>query len=422
MIIWKGHGILILVFGVIGSLVAGMAVSALFFATHWTWMARLMICAPFWGAAAAIWTYAKTMGKPTEQTLLDPTTRMPVIIRSSHSLFFIPPVPWAVIAAVMAVGMSFSALIMPASTFEDKGTSSSGPGSSAFDAANRLITSDKGKEAYGNTPDAEKLAAEFAELVKLGRKMGVQAATKSTFSLSKGKFLTYCRVNPDSCAFMVHVPDLRKFSQDAKDLIAYIAWATAMDAARSLDPQPKHIAVGIRGAFLYDTVTVGNIVAEDVDAEDGVEKRHTDSSPEKNLAAFFEAPAATATMPRLKTAEEVAQVERPKAVNPNNPAPTPEIKAPPVQEKKIPVPENSAPPSVTATPPPPAAPAAPTLPTPVREWKDSTGRVLKASLESFTTPAHDTARFKREDGQKFDVPVSRFSDEDQAFISKLVPQ
>ena len=72
----------------------------------------------------------------------------------------------------------------------------------------------------------------------------------------------------------------------------------------------------------------------------------------------------------------------------------------------------------------PSAPAvvsspAPVLPTPVRDWKDSTGRVMQASLESFTSPAKDTGRFKRADGQAFEVPFARLSAEDQAFIRNL---
>jgi hypothetical protein len=82
---------------------------------------------------------------------------------------------------------------------------------------------------------------------------------------------------------------------------------------------------------------------------------------------------------------------------------------------------------VRAAAPAPAAPtaaraSAPLLPTPVRDWKDATGRVMQASLESFTTPTKDTGRFKRADGQAFDVPFARLSAEDQEFIRKIAEQ
>jgi|GEM_PF-870156 len=587
MIIWKGHGILIIVFGVIGGLVGGFLTAGVYAATHWSWVLRFILAGNFWGAAAAIWLYAKTMGKTVQQTYLDPTTHRPVVIRTSHSLFFIPPVPWAILASLLACWMTVMSFTKPAEDFMDAaGSSASSPGKAAFDEANHLIAMDQGSEAYGNTPAAEKLAAAFSSMVKLGRQMGIQAGKKSTISLSKGKFLTYCRINADSCAFMVHVPDLRKFSSDAKTYIADMAWAVAMKSASQLQPQPKRLAVGIRGAFLYDTVIEGHIVADDQDAEEGIEQRHPGGSPEKYLAAYFESPAADAALPKLGPVDESEKMTAPKggeeaksakspgqkldvllkwfpstkpgdvaanddSANPLvlkfanlvhdrvsvNPAlgglalpdpcfsayiylrddtaafllglpagsdlgpeafkliqseawnvatwastqmsPLPariavitfnegkmdltRIGAPRNQEgtewiveqelqgkygKDVLTPyvANFIKPMITvkssltlvssakavmptsttiqAASPAAAAPAvvpspAPLLPTPVRDWKDSTGRVMQASLESFTSPAKDTGRFKRADGQAFEVPFARLSAEDQAFIRNI---
>lgn len=63
-----------------------------------------------------------------------------------------------------------------------------------------------------------------------------------------------------------------------------------------------------------------------------------------------------------------------------------------------------------------------TLPTPVRDWKDPTGRVMSASFEGFTTSSKDTGRFKRSDGMVFDVPFSRLCVEDQAIIRNIAEQ
>ena len=590
MLIWKGHGILIIVFGIIGGLVCGFLTAGVYAATHWSWVLRFIVAANFWGAAAAIWIYAKTMGKTVQQTYLDPTTHRPVVIRTSHSLFFIPPVPWAILATLLACMMTVMSFTKPTEDFMDAaGSSASSPGKSAFEEANSLIAMDKGQETYGNTPEAEKLAAAFSSLVKLGRQMGIQAGKKSTISLSKGKFLTYCRINADSCAFMVHVPDLLKFTSDAKTYIADMAWAVAMKSASQLQPQPKRLAVGIRGAFLYDTVIEGHIVADDKDAEEGIEQRHPGGSPQKFLAAYFESPAADAALPTLGPVDESEKMTAPKggeatksakspgqkldillkwfpstkpgevaanddSVNPlvlkyanfvhdrvaANPAlggmtlpdpcfsayihlrddtaafllalpagsdlspeafkviqreawnvavmtsaqmsPLPariavitfnegkidltRIGAPRNQEGtewiveqellgkygkdvltpfvadffkplitvKSPLTLLTSVKSVMPAPTPastsevpkavPGAPAvvsspAPVLPTPVRDWKDSTGRVMQASLESFTSPAKDTGRFKRADGQAFEVPFARLSAEDQAFIRNL---
>lgn len=601
MLIWKGHGILILVFGVIGGLALGMLTAGAYAATHWGWVGRLIIAANFWGAAGAIWFYAKTMGKPVEKTYLDPATHSPVVIRSSHSLFFIPPVPWAILATLVACLMTVVSFMMPSENFLDGASSSaSSAEKTAFDRANSLITSDKGKEAYGNTPEAEKLAAAFASMVKLGRQMGVQKGKKSAISLSHGKFLTYCRINADSCAFMVHVPDLRKFSEDAKEYMAEIAWAVATESAAQLKPQPKRLAVGIRGVFLYDTVLEGHIVADENDSEEGIEQRHTGGSPQKYLEAFFvDSKAVNAVLPKSEPEDEPEEkitttmpqpvtsggeatkparsssqkldvllkwipsikpgevagnadsvnqivlkyagfVHDRVAVNPalggmTLPEPcfsayihlrddtaaffltlpagsdlTPDVvkliqreawgmavvasaQMSPMPERiavvtynegqmdltrigalgkkdgtgwlveqeltgeegrdvLAPFMENFSKPMITvkspltmatsvkpmlpataSEQPAPAAPAmaassAPLLPTPVRDWKDGTGRVMQASLERFTSPACDTGYFKRADGQGFEVPVARLSADDQEFIreiaekSKAAPQ
>ncbi|WP_395738536.1 hypothetical protein [Prosthecobacter sp.] len=305
MLIWKGHGILILVFGVIGGIATAALTGMLFAATQSVFLGRLAMCAPFWGAAGAIWLYAKTMGKSTERTFLDPATHRPVVITSSHSFFFIPPVPWAVLATILACVFSVLAVVAPSSAFDFKGMLAEARDVSEFDKANHLISMDKGQEAYGNTPEAQQMAVEFAQMVKLGRRLGIQAGKKPTISLSHGKFLTYCRVNADSCAFMVHVPDLRKFSKDAKEYIADVAWTVAMDAALELKPQPKRLAVGIRGALLYDTVIEGHLVPEEEDADEGIEQRHTGGSPQKYLEAYFmPSNTALADLPRRAQADD----------------------------------------------------------------------------------------------------------------------
>lgn len=642
MLIWKGHGILILVFGVIGAVSSGIMLAGLHSVTQWEWVRHAMVYVPFWGAAAVIWLYALTMGKTTTQTYFDPATQRPVVIRNSHTLFFIPPVPWAILATLIACAISLMALFEPPVSTHEKSTALfgssadndscafNGPsiasvtpaGQAAFDAANRLITLGKGQSAFGNTPAAEKLAAEFAEGIKLGRQLGVQAAKKKALiSFSNGQFLTYCRINPNSCAFMVHVPDLRKFKQDAKDYMIQIAWAIAMKQVNRLKPQPLFLSVGIRGAFLYDAVYEGSVLdltdddeienevsdstqraalaaeAEDDDGEDyasGIELRHDGIKPDQYLVAYFEPHSDGAVLPALGTGDETARAKtlpggsvpkagtseictpkqlsqrlrqlsamKPGEYEGNTPAartlaasygehvwgrlppvasgeplprysaylhavpgtavfmlglppqnglppeplgmqqcldawgaatnaaanmsPLPDriavlflrdgkwgwllkdglhsipvgtwsnlpdlnrkmdwetvrslfnnppgsmdsmpamIQLPPPQQTSShakTAPPQILPATVSAITPPVTVPATTPRPassplTPLRDWKDTTGHVMQASLESFTTPAHDTAHFKRADGQGFDVPVARLSVADQEFIRGL---
>ncbi|WP_395744707.1 hypothetical protein [Prosthecobacter sp.] len=609
MLIWKGHGILILVFGILGGLLGGAGAAAAYAATHWEWMLRMVGPANLWGASMAIALYGRTIGKTISKTYLDPATRLYVDIKTSHSFFFIPAIPWAVLVAVMASVSTVRSFTAPAVDFmSDSQLAAAAPAKAAFKEANRLIDMDQGKTAYGNTPDAEKLAAGFSAVVMKGRELGVEKGRKSTISLSHGKFLSYCRLNPDSCVFMVHVPDLRKFTDDAKKFMVGMAWTVAREQVAELRPQPKTLVVGVRGAFLYDEVVEGPVAkarterADDEDWQAGIERRFSTSNATDRLELYFEPHAAGALLPSLGAgpAEEpekkndspvspmaaapaggtpstpsaaAAPAISQSATTPNeklavllkwfptvkagdvagnadpvnrlalqyaglvhgrvavNPAlgglalPSPFFSAyvhlrddtaafflgvpsgsnldlSPAAFKSIqdtawmvaamasaqmsPVPARIVvttfkdgemdmtrigspqdpkgtqwrieqelageqgrevlPPflaafskplitvkpnlalrpvksQVSSAPPVPTTAAAPAparvLPTAVRDWKDATGRVMQASLESFTTLAKDAGRFKRADGQVFEVPFARLSAEDQAYIKGL---
>src|SRR4051812_1299227 len=53
-------------------------------------------------AAAMVWRHALTIGKTTEETMLDAQTGSRVVRKRQHTLFFIPAFAWAVIATVFA--------------------------------------------------------------------------------------------------------------------------------------------------------------------------------------------------------------------------------------------------------------------------------------------------------------------------------
>ena len=45
--------------------------------------------------ALGIWLYGRTFGKTVIKTYLDPATHQEVVLKKSHTLFFIGPMPWA---------------------------------------------------------------------------------------------------------------------------------------------------------------------------------------------------------------------------------------------------------------------------------------------------------------------------------------
>ena len=84
---------------------------------------------------------------------------------------------------------------------------------------------------------------------------------KDAYSISKGEFLTYCQLNADSCVFLVHVPELRRFTIDAKKSMCTLAWANAQSILKArINSPPRTLAVGVKGAVLYESIMIGNPV------------------------------------------------------------------------------------------------------------------------------------------------------------------
>lgn len=167
----------------------------------------------------------------------------------------------------------------------------SSAGEAAFRAANSQITSrgSDGTSAWGNSDEARQLARDFSIRIRALREVYfTKRKKKALVSLSDGEFLTYCHLDGAACVFLVHVPDLRKFTADAKSGLADLAWATAQDVVRSnLKIPPPQLAIGTRGAMLYGHVLIGEFQPNEEDDDRGVEVRQSGDHPEYQLYQFF---------------------------------------------------------------------------------------------------------------------------------------
>lgn len=403
MIFFSGHGILIPIFAIIGffvgSIAAAAAVAMLNLSLAWAPVGGA------WASALCVLLYAKTIGKTVEKTYLDPATGGPVAIRKRHTLFFIPAFAWAVIGMIGAAFVSVAALVAPKDGF-DLGDSSKSAEESLFDAANRKIGSNKEGVAHGNSPEAEKLAAEFSSKLKTLREVGIEKSKKRSISLSGGEFITFCHLAEGSCAFLVHVPELRKYTDEAKEFIGEAAWGVAQHCVATLPEKPQKVAVGVRGFALYDRVLTG----EGTGDETAEPETHTGVKSKDMLFSYFESAKVKAT-PAKDTASAAASTDKaPEAASTASPDKT-ELPA-------AAAPVAAAAPTPTPSPAPAAAAA---LPTPVKDWKSADGRLLSASLEGFANAT--TARFKRAaDGVVFEVPIDKFDPAVQAEINALYQQ
>ena len=167
------------------------------------------------------------------------------------------------------------------------------------------IRTDSGGIADGNTDEAKELAREFSELIQELRE-AFFTKDGGGISLSGDKFLTYCELREGQCAFVVQVPDYRKFEGDAKESLAELAWMAAQrTVADKLKPGDK-LAVGMKGIVLYGRVMVGKVADPDGE-EDGLE---SNSDQRAKLLPFFE-PEEAAEEPTDGLIELPAEMETP---------------------------------------------------------------------------------------------------------------
>src|SRR5262249_11913839 len=80
------------------------------------------------------------------------------------------------------------------------------------------------------------------------------------------KYIAWCEMHEGKCAFVVYVPEYRKFDRDAKKVLAKMAWRVAQEVSRTHFDTDDHLAVGMHGLMSYGTVMVGRVADDDFDA------------------------------------------------------------------------------------------------------------------------------------------------------------
>jgi hypothetical protein len=197
----------------------------------------------------AIWLYVRSWKKTAVRSADADASQPSTSLRSGFV--------WAL--AIVIGGPFLYAMVQSSSKDAERKRQ---PGYAEFQDADILLTGSSKGIAHGNTADAQKLANEFSLRLKEARKMGIESRKSSSIvSLTGGEFPTYCLLTRESCVFMVHVPDLRNFSPEAKDFIAEAAWITAMAVIEPFKANLRDVAVGLRGALFYDRVVTGRLDA-----------------------------------------------------------------------------------------------------------------------------------------------------------------
>jgi hypothetical protein len=149
----------------------------------------------------------------------------------------------------------------------------------------RAIASDSKGTALGNSPEATALAARFAAYMEAVDKAAF-SDSKAKLKRSGGHYVTWCELRPGRCAFVVHVPEYRRFSGEAKELLAKYAWIAAQRSVGSVLEDDDQLAVGLKGVLLYGTVMTGDVSHKEGENQ-GLRFRSEDKT---QLYPFFTAP------------------------------------------------------------------------------------------------------------------------------------
>jgi hypothetical protein len=102
-IFWSGKGFLVAVFTFGFSLIANLTTnsvtgSAVYWDTH-----KWPVAVSLFAAAVPCWFVGRHLKREVPRVLIDPRTGETVILRKSHTLFFIPVIWWAPLLAVFGV-------------------------------------------------------------------------------------------------------------------------------------------------------------------------------------------------------------------------------------------------------------------------------------------------------------------------------
>jgi hypothetical protein len=170
------------------------------------------------------------------------------------------------------------------------------PGESEFRRVNSQITSYRGQEAFGNTPEARQIAGAYSQKMAAIAKVVFSGGRDShEGTLTEGHFLTHVEMREDSVCFLVHVPQLRAYQGEVRKTLLEVAWTLAHGATGELgDGRPLRMAVALRGVMLYGAVATGTTSAEEPSSEDFEGAASTEP-----LYAFFSnsGPRQTAALP-----------------------------------------------------------------------------------------------------------------------------
>ena len=170
-------------------------------------------------------------------------------------------IPKLIIALVVAFGAFIAFRVVQTIQYFRTHPLKHPPGSDELLKATTLVTGSRRGVAHGNSPEAVELAAQMSAALKEIRENLFSAGNKDSLDIqmiTKGEFIGFCQKNEETCAFIVHVPELKRFTSDAK---ATMARATYLTACRILPREYKQrlrkLGIATRGTLMFSNALIG---------------------------------------------------------------------------------------------------------------------------------------------------------------------
>ncbi|MCB9235281.1 MAG: hypothetical protein H6581_26740 [Bacteroidia bacterium] len=140
------------------------------------------------------------------------------------------------------------------------------PQEEAFSKANSLIFGSSNGIFHGDTPADLALAESYSSQLEMSQKLNFTGGKENRiFSMTGEHFLTYCKTDTvqNRVLFLVHVPQLKRYEDDAKDALMDMCW---LDAAYLLEENgfspSTYLCIGLRGSMFYKCTINGKIGGE----------------------------------------------------------------------------------------------------------------------------------------------------------------
>lgn len=170
------------------------------------------------------------------------------------------------IAGMVCSGLGLLAIIGLAVAIQPDGgakTSARSPREAAM--ASISVSSDK--SAYGNTPEAVQLATQYSAILSGLHQVAFESNRGG--SSKPSRYVVHCELHEGTCAFLVCVPQYRKFTDEAKTSLEDLTWTTAKDILKdrkSGETKDLDLCVALKGMVLVGSVMTGS-TAMDVPAK-----------------------------------------------------------------------------------------------------------------------------------------------------------